>query len=141
MNLLKKFKGTTSDVIIILMLIAFGLYRHHKIDFRTIISLFLFIIGAAVGLTARYQLGNSFSVSPQAKKLITTGIYSKIRHPIYFAGIIINIGLCLLYKHWIFYVLIVLIVIIQTIRSTKEEKILTKTFGQEYIEYKKSTWF
>jgi hypothetical protein len=35
---------------------------------------------------SRIQLGNSFSVSPQATQLVTRGIYSRIRNPIYVFG-------------------------------------------------------
>jgi protein-S-isoprenylcysteine O-methyltransferase Ste14 len=34
-------------------------------------------------IMARVQLGTSFAVSPQAKELVTRGLYSKIRHPVY----------------------------------------------------------
>ena len=37
---------------------------------------------ALVGLfVARFQLGKSFAVTPQAKELVTHGLYSKIRNP------------------------------------------------------------
>ena len=36
---------------------------------------------------SRFQLGRSFSVTPQARALVTRGIYSRIRNPIYvFSG-------------------------------------------------------
>jgi protein-S-isoprenylcysteine O-methyltransferase Ste14 len=35
---------------------------------------------------ARIQLGNSFSVAPQATQLVTHGIYSRIRNPVYVFG-------------------------------------------------------
>src|ERR1700757_1662744 len=47
-----------------------------------------------VGL-ARYQLGASFSVSAKARKLVTTGIYSKIRNPIYVFGLMMLAGIAL----------------------------------------------
>ena len=37
-------------------------------------------------IAARLQLGESFSVRPEARHLVTTGIYSKIRHPVYVFG-------------------------------------------------------
>jgi protein-S-isoprenylcysteine O-methyltransferase Ste14 len=42
---------------------------------------------------ARLQLGNSFSVRPQAKNLVTHGLYSRIRNPIYFFGSFVIAGL------------------------------------------------
>jgi protein-S-isoprenylcysteine O-methyltransferase Ste14 len=99
------------------------------------------LAGAILWTTARYQLGEAFSVFPKAKKIVQTGIYKKIRHPIYTSGIITIFGLCLVYqKLWINLVLLALI-IMQVIRAKAEEKILTNKFRQEYISYKKSTWF
>jgi protein-S-isoprenylcysteine O-methyltransferase Ste14 len=50
-------------------------------------------IGAAIALPAfyfwmlaRHQLGESFAVRAKAKKLVTHGLYSKIRNPIYLFG-------------------------------------------------------
>jgi protein-S-isoprenylcysteine O-methyltransferase Ste14 len=34
-------------------------------------------------IISRYKLGSSFSVTPQAKALVTGGIYRRIRNPIY----------------------------------------------------------
>ncbi|HEY2544661.1 MAG TPA: methyltransferase [Candidatus Acidoferrum sp.] len=58
---------------------------------------------ALVFLTvSRVQLGNSFSLTPQAKKLVTHGIYSRIRNPIYFFGIFVFTGLFLfLERPWL----------------------------------------
>jgi protein-S-isoprenylcysteine O-methyltransferase Ste14 len=40
------------------------------------IGLAITVFAAVLFLMARYQLGTSFSVSPQAKQLVTSGIYS-----------------------------------------------------------------
>src|SRR4029077_2733285 len=45
-------------------------------------SLFL-LVGISLIFTARLQLGKSFSLTPQARKLVTHGLYSRIRNPIY----------------------------------------------------------
>jgi protein-S-isoprenylcysteine O-methyltransferase Ste14 len=34
-------------------------------------------------LVSRFQLGRSFAVTPQARELVTTGLYSRIRNPMY----------------------------------------------------------
>lgn len=65
---------------------------------REIIGMCIAIAGFALWLTARFQLGESFSVSAQARKLVTTGLYSRFRNPIYyfagvaFAGLFMVIG-------------------------------------------------
>jgi protein-S-isoprenylcysteine O-methyltransferase Ste14 len=90
---------------------------------------------------ARVQLGNSFSVTPQAKVLVTRGIYSKIRHPVYVFSAMLVVGLGLyLQFHWLL-MLLVVIVPLQIWRAKQEEKVLTESFGDAYAQYKKTTWF
>jgi protein-S-isoprenylcysteine O-methyltransferase Ste14 len=40
-------------------------------------------VGYILFVTARLQLGKAFSVTPQARELVTLGLYSQIRNPIY----------------------------------------------------------
>ena len=42
--------------------------------------------GFALWTVARLQLGSSFSARARANQLVTTGLYSKFRHPIYLFG-------------------------------------------------------
>lgn len=37
-------------------------------------------------ILARIELGGAFSVRPKAQALVTHGLYSRIRNPIYFLG-------------------------------------------------------
>jgi len=97
---------------------------------------------AAMLLTvARIQLGNSFSVTPQARKLISHGIYSRIRNPIYFFGTFVFAGLFLfLERPWLLLILVPLL-ILQITRARAEARVLEERFGDEYRRYKASTWF
>src|ERR1700722_9817874 len=59
--------------------------------------------GYVLFVTARLQLGNSFSVTPQAKGLVTAGLYSRIRNPIYVFVDVMILGLILaLHLYWLF---------------------------------------
>ena len=93
-----------------------------------------------VGL-ARYQLGASFSVSAKARKLVTTGIYSKIRNPIYVFGLMMLAGIALVLQEPAFWVFLAIVVIVQTIRARQEAKVLETAFGEEYRAYRRKTWF
>ena len=90
---------------------------------------------------ARIQLGRAFSVQAKATALVTTGLYARIRNPIYLfggltiAGVIIWAG-----KPWYLLCFVVLIPL-QMIRIRNEERVLTETFGAAYLEYKQKTWF
>ncbi len=92
-------------------------------------------------LVARYQLGKSFAVSPQAKELVTHGLYSRVRNPIYVFVGVMWLGLILaLSLYWLF-VPYVLLLILQVFRVGKEAKVLREKFGQAYLDYREQTWF
>jgi protein-S-isoprenylcysteine O-methyltransferase Ste14 len=90
---------------------------------------------------ARFQLGKSFAITPQAKKLVTHGLYSKIRNPMYVFSSLLIVGLALAIQiRWVLLFLIVLVPV-QLIRARQESQILEQAFGDEYREYHKKTWF
>ena len=97
--------------------------------------------GLALLLTARIQLGRSFSVSAQARKLVTTGVYSKIRNPIYVFSAIFLGGLVIAMGRPILLLFLLVLIPVQVVRARKEERVLTEAFGDEYVRYKARTWF
>jgi protein-S-isoprenylcysteine O-methyltransferase Ste14 len=106
------------------------------------------IIGLAIAISsfllfalARIQLGKAFSVQAKATTLVTTGIYSRIRNPIYiFGGLMIAGFILWVNQPWLLLLLAVLSPI-QVFRSRKEERVLTEKFGAAYLDYKRKTWF
>lgn len=106
------------------------------------------IAGLAIGLpallllvVARLQLGGAFSVRPRATSLVTTGLYSRIRNPIYVFGALFIVGLAIFVGFpWLLLILVV-IVPLQIVRSRKEAAVLEERFGDEYREYRRKTWF
>ncbi|HEY6765706.1 MAG TPA: isoprenylcysteine carboxylmethyltransferase family protein [Candidatus Sulfotelmatobacter sp.] len=100
----------------------------------------LMIIGIGLIATARYQLGSSFSVKPEARKLITHGVYSKIRNPIYLAGLIMILGLILIVQKPGLWIALVIVLLLQIVRARREGAVLEAAFGDEYREYRRRTW-
>lgn len=103
-------------------------------------GLVLLILGYVFWLIARFQLGRSFAVQAKAKELVTHGLYSKIRNPIYVFGSILIAGFLLLIKP-IFLLLLIGLVPLQMIRARKEGAVLEEKFGDAYREYRSKTWF
>jgi protein-S-isoprenylcysteine O-methyltransferase Ste14 len=90
---------------------------------------------------ARIQLGRAFSVGAKASTLVTTGIYSRIRNPIYIFGGLMVAGIILwVNRPWLLLFFAVLIPL-QVYRIRKEEQVLAEKFGASYLEYKRRTWF
>ena len=105
------------------------------------IGLFLMIIGLIFFTMARIQLGRSFQATAAANHLVTTGIYKKIRHPVYVFGFILILGLIIFIQKLYLLPLLIVLIFIQIKRIRKEEKVLEEKFGDAYREYRKKTWF
>lgn len=101
----------------------------------------LAIIGVTCIVIARRNLGKSFAVKPEAHALVTRGVYSKIRNPIYFFGAVMLVGLCLVLQKPALWLLLPVLIIAQMIRAKKEARVLEAAFGEEYREYRRRTWF
>jgi protein-S-isoprenylcysteine O-methyltransferase Ste14 len=106
------------------------------------------LIGVAVAIAglfgviiARYTLGKSFSVRARATALVTRGIYSRIRNPIYVSGILLFFGVFLMLGHPQMLSIFVILIPLQVVRARREAAVLEAEFGDEYREYRKRTWF
>jgi protein-S-isoprenylcysteine O-methyltransferase Ste14 len=106
------------------------------------VGLAIAVPAAALLFVARWHLGKSFSVTPQARKLVTHGLYSKIRNPLYVFSALMLAGILIALQglYALFFLLLVLIPV-QIVRARKEAKILEAAFGEEYREYRAKTWF
>lgn len=105
------------------------------------LGLALGVIGLAGVVAARYTLGQSFSIVPKARALVTTGIYSRIRNPIYISGEIFMIGVATMLWKLYFLIILVVMIPIQILRARSEARVLEEKFGDEYREYRRRTWF
>jgi protein-S-isoprenylcysteine O-methyltransferase Ste14 len=101
----------------------------------------LAIVGVAGVAIARYQLGKSFSIKPEAHTLVTTGIYARIRNPIYVFGAIMIAGLILVFQRPLWLIALFVLVIGQTLRARREARVLEAAFGDAYRQYRRKTWF
>lgn len=105
------------------------------------VGLLIAVMGFSGVMLARYTLGRSFSITPQARELVTTGIYSRIRNPIYVFGVILFVGFFLIFRNPHLWGLLVPLVVAQAIRARKEARVLEGKFGDQYREYRARTWF
>jgi protein-S-isoprenylcysteine O-methyltransferase Ste14 len=98
-------------------------------------------VSLALLIVARLQLGAAFSIQAKAKKLVTTGLYSRIRNPIYVFGELLIVGLSMLLGNWLLLVVGAALVPMQIVRARKEARVLAVAFGEKYERYRAGTWF
>jgi len=87
-------------------------------------------------------LGKEWSVNLQLRddhRLIRSGPYSRIRHPMYTALFAIYIGLGLISNNYAALILILMAVISLLLRVPKEENMMVEKFGDEYRAYMEKT--
>ena len=68
--------------------------------------------------------------------IVTTGAYSRIRHPLYLSIIVMNVGIALAFGVMMTFVIALLTIVHWIITSLKEESFLLRKFPDEYMRYK-----
>jgi protein-S-isoprenylcysteine O-methyltransferase Ste14 len=106
-------------------------------------------LGFAIGATglallawSELELGRFWSAQLQLRKghrLVTSGPYAVIRHPLYTGLFGYAVGIGLLSAHWGFILLSIVIIFGFVNRIPREEKMLIEQFGDEYIHYRHQT--
>lgn len=102
-------------------------------------AIFLAVGSAWMANSAIKELGRQWSLQARLidnHKLITSGVYQIVRHPIYAAMLGMLIATALIFSHWLVLIVALVIFLIGTkIRTGSEEKLLRVAFPQEYQEY------
>jgi protein-S-isoprenylcysteine O-methyltransferase Ste14 len=94
----------------------------------------------ALWYAARSQLGDAFSLRPEARHLVTRGLYSKLRHPIYVFGSLAHLGALLALLGWPALIIWLGLVLILVARARREERVMAEAFGPEWTAYRSRTW-
>ena len=98
-------------------------------------------IGSLVIAISFRDLGNSLTVMPESKEgasLITSGIYSKVRHPIYSAIFLVSAGFLLIKMSAASIMVFGALSCLLVYKARYEDKILLEKFP-EASDYQKST--
>jgi protein-S-isoprenylcysteine O-methyltransferase Ste14 len=110
--------------------------------FASAIAMIVTALGAATMLWARYHLGRNWSGNVTFKedhKLITSGPYAYIRHPIYSGLVLMFLGTAIYNAHVDWFLIFMIFFIGAHYKAGKEEKLMAEHFPAEYAEYKKRT--
>lgn len=103
----------------------------------------IFLSGVGLRIVSAAKLGNLFDHALTIRPthiLVTTGIYSQLRHPAYLGTLLVVLGSGGLWRTYIQAVVGLLFTILIVIRIRKEEAMLSVAFGDRYRDYQKRTW-
>jgi len=103
-----------------------------------ILAAILIGVGSLGSAVVLWRLGKSFSIMPEARRLVTGGPYSYVRHPLYAVEIITIVGTALQFAAPWSWVIAGSVVILLWIRSHFEEQVLAESFP-EYGAYRART--
>jgi len=101
---------------------------------RVPIALIVLVIS---GLLAWTGLKIVFRETREEPQVITSGVFSIVRHPIYLSSILLYLGFILLSLSLLSALVWILIIVFYYMISRYEEKLLIQRFGSAYEEYKK----
>ena len=96
--------------------------------------------GAALSIWALSYLKKSFGLRAAVRKLVTSGPYARIRHPLYLGEIIHILGIAILSGTPVGLYLFVVAVALQVVRARIEERKFLRTLP-EYQDYMRNTGF
>jgi protein-S-isoprenylcysteine O-methyltransferase Ste14 len=101
------------------------------------ISVPLILLGAWFGIKGVNQITLRVAETHRTEKIVTKGVYSIVRHPQYFGGLLAHLGISFLLSAWHSLLITPIMFILVYLISKKEEKELIKEFDKKYKDYKK----
>mgnify|MGYP001092258568 CR=1 FL=1 len=105
--------------------------------FHLIISIPFLVLGAWIAIKGVKEVTLKVAETHRTEKVVTTGVYSIVRHPQYLGALLAHVGISILLSAAYSLLFTPLMVLLIYLISRKEEEELTKEFGKEYEHYKK----
>jgi len=96
-----------------------------------------FLVGAWLGIEGVKETTLRVAETHRAERIITSGVYSFVRHPQYLGGLLVHVGVSLLLSAWYSLLSAPTMAMLVYLISRKEEEELFKEFGKEYEDYGK----
>jgi protein-S-isoprenylcysteine O-methyltransferase Ste14 len=97
------------------------------------------VIGLWLFYRSHADLGTNWSITLEVReqhRLITQGVYRRIRHPMYLALALYSIGQALVIPNWVAGPSnLVAFVLLFSLRVSAEERMMLEQFGDEYTAY------
>jgi protein-S-isoprenylcysteine O-methyltransferase Ste14 len=85
-----------------------------------------------------FMAGIAFATAPLDEP-ITRGVYRISRHPMYFSGFLLHLGIAIACASWIFLVCAMVWIVSMHFGAVPEERELLEKYGDAYQKYMDST--
>lgn len=106
-----------------------------------LIGVAVMALGAIILVTSFVRLGRSLTANPVPKAdgvLVTSGLYARVRHPIYFGLLVLAAGVVLDAGWWPQLVIAFMLYFLLNIKAQFEESLLAQKYP-DYKEYSRKT--
>jgi protein-S-isoprenylcysteine O-methyltransferase Ste14 len=140
-----RFAGVrVAIILVVLLLLRLRVLKGHAVTddpWLEAVGLAIFVLGLALAVWARVYLGRNWGMPMSEKadpELVTTGPYSKVRHPIYSGIILAMVGTAVAVSlYWL--VAVVVLGAYFVYSAAMEERYMAGRFPDAYPRYKQST--
>jgi len=133
-------------VFVVIFLVVWGLdsfILRFGLNLFGLIALFVSVpVGVIFLVSGIYFVMKSEAVvfSNEEGKVIDTGVYGRVRHPMYFGELLILLGFSIATLSLLSFVVWIVFFIFLDRMAAYEEKDLTRLLGQKYADYQKRTY-
>jgi len=102
-----------------------------------VISISFILLGAWLAIKGVKGVTLRVAETHRTDKIVTTGVYSIVRHPQHLGALLAHVGISFLFSAGYSLLFTPLMVVLIYLISRKEEEELVREFGKEYEDYKK----
>ncbi len=113
-------------------------WQNNKLNY---LGLAILSLGLLIWWIGKLNLDDAFNSGITPLKFVTTGIYSKIRHPLYIGVCLTLLGFAVFIPSIIWLGVFATTFCVLVIKAHLEEKKLFEKYGKKYMKHKKKTWF
>jgi protein-S-isoprenylcysteine O-methyltransferase Ste14 len=117
------------------LVLALGLLSLRIPVFHLVLSVLFLLPGAYLGIKGVTEMGLKVAETHRAERVISSGVYSRVRHPQYLGAVLSHIGVSFIVSGFYSILVTPLVLIINYILCWKEEKELVREFGEDYRKY------
>jgi len=132
------YRGATEEIILVgtgVCGLIFSWKRFPIFPLSHMLGGVLILLGYAFHWWAHKKHTQAHEESSEVKTVVTSGIFSKIRHPLYLGLLAMNVGIAIAFGVMITSVLALLTIIHWVLTALNEEEALMKRFPVEYARY------